>query len=102
MYKRQAQELLGFIPGTDMFAKRIERLKDDLEVKTEGLLRPRKILVYKPPANIRPVSYTHLDVYKRQTLYRVLYARVLRFCHAPGGAMATESRRVFAAPPQVK
>ena len=50
----KAQELLGFIPGTDMFAKRIERLKDDLEVKTEGLLRPRKILVYKPPANIRP------------------------------------------------
>ncbi len=50
----KANELLGLLPGTDAFAKRMARLKEDIEIKSEGLLRRRKVLAYKPPANVRP------------------------------------------------
>jgi Family of unknown function (DUF5691) len=51
--REKAGELLGHLPGTEAFAKRMARLKEDLEIKTEGLLRRRKVFVYKPPANVR-------------------------------------------------
>ena len=40
-----------------------------------GLNNPisQKILKKKQPKIVRAVSYTHLDVYKRQTLYRRIY-----------------------------
>jgi hypothetical protein len=41
-----ASMLLGCIRGTDAFAKRIERLKDHLQIKTEGLLRKHRVLKY--------------------------------------------------------
>ncbi|MFN0191872.1 MAG: DUF5691 domain-containing protein [Aestuariivirga sp.] len=45
-----ASELLGRIRGTDAFAKRIERLKDYVKIKTEGLLRRHKVLKLVEPA----------------------------------------------------
>jgi hypothetical protein len=51
--REMAEQMLGVLPGTEAFAKRVARLKEDLEIKTEGLLRRRKVFVYKPPANVR-------------------------------------------------
>ena len=31
---------------------------------------------YKPPKLLKPVSYTHLDVYKRQRLYKIKFVRL--------------------------
>jgi hypothetical protein len=47
--KDHAQALLARIPGADAFVRRIARLKDDLQIKTEGLIRRRKVFVYKGP-----------------------------------------------------
>ena len=46
-----ASMLLGCIRGTDAFAKRIERLKDHLQIKTEGLLRKHQVLKYTGPTS---------------------------------------------------
>ncbi len=45
--KELAQSLLGRIPGSENFALSIARLKEDLHVVTEGILRRRKVFVYK-------------------------------------------------------
>ncbi len=44
--KELAQSLLGRIPGSENFALSMARLKEDLHVVTEGILRRRKIFVY--------------------------------------------------------
>jgi hypothetical protein len=41
--------LLGRIPGTETFTRQVERLRDSLQIKTEGLLRRRKVFVFKGP-----------------------------------------------------
>lgn len=44
-----ANELLGRIRGTDAFAKRIERLKDHLQIKTAGMVRKHRVLKCSGP-----------------------------------------------------
>jgi hypothetical protein len=44
-----AQSLLNQFPGTENHARQIARLKEDLVIKTEGILRRKKVLVYKGP-----------------------------------------------------
>jgi hypothetical protein len=39
-----ANELLGCISGSEPYAKRVERLKDHVQVKIEGLIRKHKLL----------------------------------------------------------
>ena len=45
----------------------LEELKE--QIKAKGVLNPITVLPFKDEDGIEPVSYTHLDVYKRQTLY---------------------------------
>jgi hypothetical protein len=45
--KDYALGLLSCIPGTENFARQLARLKDSLQIKAEGLLRRRKVFVYK-------------------------------------------------------
>jgi hypothetical protein len=47
--KELANTLLGRLPGSEAYGRRITLLKDYFEVKTEGLLRRRKVLHYKGP-----------------------------------------------------
>lgn len=44
-----ALALLSRISGTETFAKQVARLKDSLQIKTEGLLRRKKVFVFKGP-----------------------------------------------------
>lgn len=44
-----ASDFLGCIAGTDAFATRVERLKDHLKIKTEGLILKHKALKYSAP-----------------------------------------------------
>lgn len=47
--KDLAITLLSRIPGTENFTRQMTRLKEDLQIKTEGLLRRKKVFVYKGP-----------------------------------------------------
>ncbi len=51
--REKAEALLSSLPGTDAFVRRIARLREDFQIKTEGLLRRRKVLVYRAPANVK-------------------------------------------------
>ena len=57
MYKRQLYDGLFDLLGAETFQKLVE--KQAIEVAPLAYMRGRT-----------PVSYTHLDVYKRQTLLR--------------------------------
>jgi hypothetical protein len=49
-----ASALLARIAGTPAFARRIERLKEQLAVKTEGLILRKKVLAYVKPRASKP------------------------------------------------
>jgi hypothetical protein len=51
--KDLALALLSRIPGTETFAAQVTRLKDSLQIKTEGILRRKKVFVFKG-ANPKP------------------------------------------------
>ena len=58
------------IPIADFFHK-IVMLRDRLRVLEQNINSHKK-LSDEEKVNIQPVSYTHLDVYKRQPLYSVI------------------------------
>jgi Family of unknown function (DUF5691) len=54
--KEFAAKLLARIPGTENAARLMALLKDSFQVKTEGLLRRRKILTYVGPGDKQPAD----------------------------------------------
>ena len=56
---------LGFDIG--LFNNRISAVVDLYQTKTTAILLPRTLPTSMGGSNATPVSYTHLDVYKRQT-----------------------------------
>ena len=53
-------------PALVLFTKRVKPIMMTIQDKMVTMVSP--LMVICPPARERPVSYTHLDVYKRQLL----------------------------------
>jgi Family of unknown function (DUF5691) len=52
--REAAERILGRIRGTGAFAKRMDRLKERLAVKTEGLILRKKVLAFSMSASAKP------------------------------------------------
>ena len=61
VYKRQVDEA--------RFNALVQKLRDAKEAPILPAAAPKVVELAAKEFNIRPVSYTHLDVYKRQVLY---------------------------------
>jgi hypothetical protein len=58
--KELAAGLLSRLPGSDAQQRRIAKLQDYFEIKTEGLLRRRKVLRYKGPGKKADEKEKHI------------------------------------------
>ena len=52
--REAAEKILGRIAGTSAFDKRIERLRERLSVKTEGIILRKKVLAFSKTASAKP------------------------------------------------